>query len=466
MPMMNDSDDNCSACLESGNLICCDSCPRVFHYFCIEEGRTPEGAWYCSHCTAKKEPVKEEYHGIFSGLLKSIRYINPKMFELPQDIIDQYEHVFAHPTTGVYMNDNDCEITLGKSQYDNFRATRKTSTAGTLPLADQKIELELKDNDAEKSTSESIAYATCFKCCKTDLKINQTSFLNSHSVPSLAASVNIQCQRSELIQCDYCKLYWHLDCLNPPLTTIPYELRLDDVAVLDIKAHSELKAKLWKNYSPLDPVLHKVPALPTRKHFSATHMPYFNNCSPDSPFLEQNRFIKIRKKWMCPCHAEWEVPPLKPKMKLAIVDLQRSSPIINKRQLFRVIPENESNDIIPEAATIPLPAIANNGHIIIENESDQINIFDAKETNFLYSIPESRIKLEFMSKLDPNAPILDQVSSVSMVKPLAEKFIEFGNKFDCNVGELYQYEDLEMNHQPIVQGLIEEENLDADLHDV
>ena len=456
-----DSDDNCSACLGTGELICCESCPRVFHYFCTEEGIYPEGSWYCSYCTAINAPIKHmEYEGIFGRLLDSIRYVNPKMFELPQSITDQFEHVFAHPITGEFMNDTDYEITLGKKQ-DIARVTRKTNSSFT-QNSDLIAEGSSKDTTEEKISQP--IYATCFRCCKTDLKISQTSFLKSNSVPQFTSlASNIQCQRSELIQCDYCTLNWHLDCLDPPLTTIPLELRLQNIPTLDIKAHSELKSKLWTSYSPLDPVLHKIPNLPFRKEFSASHMHYFNNCGPDSPFLDQYRFIKIRKKWMCPCHADWEEPPVKPRMKLAVVEVTDAVIGTSKDTALRILEATESKIIPTEPGIHPQLVLRNNGHITVKETQTAI---DEKNTNIIYSIPESRIKLGFERKVDPDVPLLDQVSSISLARPLAEKFIEFGNKYDSNVGELFTYEDLEMNHQPIIHGLLEKEQLDKELQDV
>ncbi|XP_062013756.1 uncharacterized protein LOC133730101 [Rosa rugosa] len=45
-----DSDDLCFICRKGGKVICCDSCPRVFHAGCLSLPTVPNGTWYCKHC--------------------------------------------------------------------------------------------------------------------------------------------------------------------------------------------------------------------------------------------------------------------------------------------------------------------------------------------------------------------------------------------------------------------------------
>ncbi|CAN0442268.1 unnamed protein product, partial [Ectocarpus sp. 8 AP-2014] len=49
-----------SVCGESGDITCCDQCPRVFHEECLPTGtdshlaahhQTEEDPWYCPSCT-------------------------------------------------------------------------------------------------------------------------------------------------------------------------------------------------------------------------------------------------------------------------------------------------------------------------------------------------------------------------------------------------------------------------------
>ncbi|XP_017609551.1 uncharacterized protein LOC108455509 [Gossypium arboreum] len=45
-----ENDDLCSICLDGGNLLCCDTCPRAFHLECISLPRIPIGTWHCRYC--------------------------------------------------------------------------------------------------------------------------------------------------------------------------------------------------------------------------------------------------------------------------------------------------------------------------------------------------------------------------------------------------------------------------------
>lgn len=44
--------DHCNKCKDGGDLLCCDNCPRSFHFKCLglEEKDIPEGDWYCQKC--------------------------------------------------------------------------------------------------------------------------------------------------------------------------------------------------------------------------------------------------------------------------------------------------------------------------------------------------------------------------------------------------------------------------------
>ncbi|XP_067897739.1 autoimmune regulator [Heterodontus francisci] len=49
------NDDECAACRDGGELICCDGCPRAFHLGCLVPPLTeiPTGTWRCLSCTHK-----------------------------------------------------------------------------------------------------------------------------------------------------------------------------------------------------------------------------------------------------------------------------------------------------------------------------------------------------------------------------------------------------------------------------
>ncbi|NXK35115.1 AIRE regulator, partial [Piprites chloris] len=54
-----ENEDECAACGDGGELICCDGCPRAFHLTCLVPPlpRVPSGMWRCGSCvTTVAEP--------------------------------------------------------------------------------------------------------------------------------------------------------------------------------------------------------------------------------------------------------------------------------------------------------------------------------------------------------------------------------------------------------------------------
>ncbi|NWR64329.1 AIRE regulator, partial [Bucorvus abyssinicus] len=49
-----ENEDECAACGDGGELICCDGCPRAFHLTCLVPPlpRVPSGMWRCGSCVA------------------------------------------------------------------------------------------------------------------------------------------------------------------------------------------------------------------------------------------------------------------------------------------------------------------------------------------------------------------------------------------------------------------------------
>ncbi|XP_009283267.1 PREDICTED: autoimmune regulator, partial [Aptenodytes forsteri] len=49
-----ENEDECAACGDGGELICCDGCPRAFHLACLVPPlpRVPSGTWQCGSCVA------------------------------------------------------------------------------------------------------------------------------------------------------------------------------------------------------------------------------------------------------------------------------------------------------------------------------------------------------------------------------------------------------------------------------
>ena len=50
--------EHCPVCLEGGEVICCDTCPAVYHLECVELKKVPRGKWSCPGC--KTSPQDKE----------------------------------------------------------------------------------------------------------------------------------------------------------------------------------------------------------------------------------------------------------------------------------------------------------------------------------------------------------------------------------------------------------------------
>jgi len=107
------NDDYCSTCHQStGCFLCCDSCPKSFHFDCVnpplDKSSIPEGIWECRECRAKKDPelLKDDSNekDYWKVLSKNLDRHNPKSFELPDWLVDEYENLIKNPVTGDYLD--------------------------------------------------------------------------------------------------------------------------------------------------------------------------------------------------------------------------------------------------------------------------------------------------------------------------------------------------------------------------
>ncbi|KAF7224014.1 uncharacterized protein [Nothobranchius furzeri] len=57
-PEQSESEDFCAVCLNGGDLLCCDRCPKVYHLSCHVPRLTsfPLGDWVCTLCRSDQEP--------------------------------------------------------------------------------------------------------------------------------------------------------------------------------------------------------------------------------------------------------------------------------------------------------------------------------------------------------------------------------------------------------------------------
>lgn len=389
-------------------MLCCDSCPRIFHFGCVSEGflRPPEGSWNCNECTAKQAPKEAQSEGLFGELLDSLKAVNPKMFELPRSIWEEFEHVFAHPVTGGYMDIRDVIVT--RASKTRSKSTIRSSAIYDAPLVSNEQISGL--GSQLKSISDSDT-GSCHQCGKSGFDLSQTSFLLSNTVKQTFPT--IQKQRSEMIKCDYCELYWHIDCIIPrPLASIPPELIEDDAEILDVSEISWIKSQLWSGSK--HPLYRQLPHSPIvvdpETEITAALMNELTECALGSPLLNTFRQLKIRRKWMCPCHADWILPKARVKKTEHNTDTKTKS--------------NNTN-----YATVKY--LTSKGEIVVNDQGGNILIANLPETLAHYSppkviIPEQKIHSDFLTKcLKP----MYHRGNVSKHSEMFEKFKEFDMKF-------------------------------------
>lgn len=178
----DDNDDFCASCHGGGELICCDGCTRSFHLKCLDPPMTQASLpdeWFCNVCvdehrgppppsSAVETDSPADKGKLFGELFSLIGKKNPVSFHLPQDIRDYFEGVATGPT-GEYQE--------------------------VLPFGKKKNDLEgidllrLKDKDGSS--------VLCHACGRgTD-------------------------RERHIITCAFCRLHWHLDCLDPPRAIPP-----------------------------------------------------------------------------------------------------------------------------------------------------------------------------------------------------------------------------------------------------
>ncbi|KCV73314.1 hypothetical protein H696_00855 [Fonticula alba] len=117
----SDSDDHhsmnneyCDCCRGPGTFLCCDRCPRSFHFVCanppVEQSEIPEGNWYCNACLAEMFPLPKQPRPDRFGFIKMIERIypqNPTPYSLPDGIKFFYCGVNVDPLSGAFRDDYD-----------------------------------------------------------------------------------------------------------------------------------------------------------------------------------------------------------------------------------------------------------------------------------------------------------------------------------------------------------------------
>ncbi|KAF8964066.1 hypothetical protein BDZ97DRAFT_1919298 [Flammula alnicola] len=196
------NEDHCSSCRSYGSLVYCDGCPRAFHFWCLDpplEDVDDDGdaRWFCSTCAARKHPPRKPPPSLLSAAIHQLQISNPVEFQLPEDIRTYFKDVATGPK-GNYVDGS------------GVKAPRLNRHG------------QLEDRDPHRLRDRNGGAVLCFQCGLSVLPSSLTATAPAAKRPrrSISKASTPDAWRS-IISCDYCNLHWHLDCLDPPLSTLP-----------------------------------------------------------------------------------------------------------------------------------------------------------------------------------------------------------------------------------------------------
>ncbi|KAF9646855.1 hypothetical protein BDM02DRAFT_2882724 [Thelephora ganbajun] len=197
------NEDHCSSCQSFGSLVYCDGCPRAFHLWCLdppmEPQDLPEGdkRWFCPACVMQRESSSRSttQAGIITPLLHQLTSSIPTEFRLPEEIRTHFKDV-GTSAKGAYVDTSKIK----------------------LPRLNRHGQLE--DRDPHRLKDRNGDPILCFRCGLSALPYHDTPVQRKRPRKASQRPVNTEGWKS-IVSCDYCDLSWHLDCIDPPLDSMP-----------------------------------------------------------------------------------------------------------------------------------------------------------------------------------------------------------------------------------------------------
>ncbi|XP_058268428.1 PHD finger protein 12 [Hemibagrus wyckioides] len=257
--------DTCDSCREGGDLLCCDHCPAAFHLQCcnppLSREMLPPGDWMCHRCTVRKKKREQKKEQI-NGLLQA------KQTPSPAAELDLGTLRLDPTVAGTGLRAAVAQVRLLERRPSSRPATPTSNASSTdtpTPSEHNDVEEDLLDVEDEAQGSEPESGPSTLKrpfdlLIAAAMQRNPTQFqlpndltcttalpgtskkrrkeemtgknvkrpqheLDHYGLVPLPVKVCYTCSRScrlaPLIQCDYCPLLFHMDCLDPPLTAMP-----------------------------------------------------------------------------------------------------------------------------------------------------------------------------------------------------------------------------------------------------
>nr|XP_043611231.1 uncharacterized protein LOC122582862 [Erigeron canadensis] len=76
---VSSNDNLCTVCMDGGDLLLCDGCPRSFHQECVDVSSIPRGKWYCRYCEQAMKYVGDSANAVAAGRVTGIDSIEQIM---------------------------------------------------------------------------------------------------------------------------------------------------------------------------------------------------------------------------------------------------------------------------------------------------------------------------------------------------------------------------------------------------
>uniref|UniRef100_A0A672R0D5 PHD finger protein 12 n=1 Tax=Sinocyclocheilus grahami TaxID=75366 RepID=A0A672R0D5_SINGR len=261
--------DTCDSCHEGGDLLCCDHCPAAFHLQCcnppLSREMLPPGDWMCHRCSVRKKKCEQKAEQVNGALERQLskRSSSPAA-ELELGTL-RLDGLPSATSGGLRLAVAQVRLLERRTSSRPGTPTSNASTDTPTPSEHNDVDEDLMDVEEEVQGSESESATPRLKkpfqlliaaamernpmqfqlpsevTCTTSLpgsskrrrkeeaigknvKRPQHELDPSGLVPlpvKVCFTCGKSCRVAPLIQCDYCALLFHMDCLDPPLTAMP-----------------------------------------------------------------------------------------------------------------------------------------------------------------------------------------------------------------------------------------------------
>ncbi|CAN9511209.1 unnamed protein product [Ophioblennius macclurei] len=273
--------DTCDSCREGGDLLCCDHCPAAFHLQCcnppLSEEMLPPGEWMCHRCNVRKrkrDQKSEQTNGLpdksssrrstspavelelntgplrLDGLPPGAGAAGPGLRVAQVRLLDRRTSSRPSSRPGTPTSNTSSTPTLSEEQNDGEEEAAEPEddipggeadcAAPSAPprLLKRPFQLLIAAAMERNPTQFQLpSELTCTTALPGSSKRRRKEELlgkpfrrpqhelDPNGLVPLPVKVCFTCNRScrmaPLIQCDYCPLLFHMDCLDPPLTASP-----------------------------------------------------------------------------------------------------------------------------------------------------------------------------------------------------------------------------------------------------